>query len=703
VSRYRVGIDIGGTFTDFVLVDAQAGRIHLGKRLTTHDNYLDAVMNGFDELVAAAGITATDVEGVVHGTTLVTNTVIERKGAPTALITTEGARDVIEIGAEFRYDIYDLGIERVKPLVPRHLRLELPGRLAYDGRELRPLDLERLPSMVEALRREGITAVAVSMLHSYVNPAHEQAVGEGLKRLFPEAEVTLSSALVPEIREFERTSTAIVNAYVQPLVSRYLRDMEQQLAKRRVSGPLYLMLSGGGLASVAEAVAAPVQLIESGPAGGAIAACFYGRNAGGRSADAPDEGIGDMISFDMGGTTAKMCLINGGSPARTHNFEAARVHRFKKGSGIPLRVPVIDMIEIGAGGGSIARVDAMGLLKVGPESAGSSPGPACYGLGGKQPTVTDADLALGYLDPGFFLGGSMRLDSAAAERAIHDHIAEPLGIGITEAAAGIQEIVNENMATATRLYVAESGRDIRRYAMLAFGGAGPVHAYRLAQILGLKKLICPYAAGTASALGFLVAPLTVEQVRSYVAPLEKLDWARLQGLYADMEARAIASLQALGVKVDEIDFTRTADMRFSGQGYEIEAALPGGHLDATRSGSIRDTFIGVYKQLFERAPEGLPIEGLSWRLRATGRRPELTLDFRGANADTGAAKKGTRKVYFHHERAFMDAPVYDRYKLAPGGMLQGPAIFEERESTVVVGPGARIDIDASLNLIVHLP
>jgi N-methylhydantoinase A len=698
MSRYRIGIDIGGTFTDFVLVDTQAKRIHLGKRLTTHGDYLDAVMKGFDELVAAAGISAIDVNGVVHGTTLVTNTVIERKGAPTALITTEGARDVIEIGTELRYDIYDLGMQRVKPLVPRHLRLELPGRLAYDGSELRPLDLEGLPAMVEALRREGISAVAVSMLHSYVNPAHEVAVGEGLKRLFPEAEVTLSSQLVPEIREFERTTTAIVNAYVQPLVSRYLQEMERQLQARRVSGPLYLMLSGGGLASVAEAVAAPVQLIESGPAGGAIAACFYGRNAGAGGAT-----FDNMISFDMGGTTAKMCLINDGSPTRTHNFEAARVHRFKKGSGIPLRVPVIDMIEIGAGGGSIARVDAMGLLKIGPESAGSSPGPACYGLGGERPTVTDADVVLGYLDPDFFLGGSMKLDRAAAARAILKHVGEPLGIGTTEAAAGMQEIVNENMATATRLYVSESGRDIRRYAMLAFGGAGPVHAYRLAQILGLKKLLCPYAAGTASALGFLVAPLTVEQVRSYVAPLDKLDWVRLQQLYADMEAHAIASLGRLGVAEDEIDFHRSADMRFSGQGYEVEVTLPPGHLDATRAGAIRDAFIDAYKQLFERAPEGLPIEGLSWRLVATGRRPELTLDFRGGAGDAESALKGRRQVYFHHERAFIDAPVYDRYRLAPGGVLQGPAVFEERESTVVAGPGSRIEVDASLNLIISLP
>jgi N-methylhydantoinase A len=629
----------------------------------------------------------------VHGTTLVTNTVIERKGARTALLTTEGARDVVEIGTELRYDIYDLGIVRVEPLVPRHLRLEVPGRLAYNGAELAPLRLDGLPALVAAMRAESITAVAISLLHSYVNPRHEVALGEALQRLFPEAEITLSSTLVPEIREFERTSTAIVNAYVQPMVSRYLRAMERQLAERGTSGPLHLMLSGGGLASVAEAVAAPVQLIESGPAGGAIAACFYGRNAG----------VMDMVSFDMGGTTAKMCLINGGSPARTHTFEAARVHRFKKGSGIPLRVPVIDMIEIGAGGGSIARVDSMGLLKVGPESAGSSPGPACYGLGGERPTVTDADVALGYLDPGFFLGGGMQLDRAAAERAIATHVAGPLKISITQAAAGIQEIVNENMATATRLYVSESGRDLRRYAMLAFGGAGPVHAYRLAQILGLKKLICPYAAGTASALGFLVAPLTVEQVRSYVAQIDKLDWSRLSALFDEMEAHAVASLGSMGVARDEIDFVRSADLRFSGQGYEVEVGLPEGVLDFTRAEDIRAAFIVVYKQLFERAPEGLPLEGLSWRLVATGRRPTLALDFRGEKGDLAKAKKGTRKVYFHRERDYFEAPVYDRYRLAPGDVLSGPAVFEERESTVVAGPGSRIEVDASLNLIISLP
>jgi len=503
MGRYRIGIDIGGTFTDFVLVDEQERRIYLGKRLTTHADYLEAILHGLDRLLADAGIAAGDVSDVVHGTTLVANTVIERKGAKTALITTEGARDVVEIGSELRYDVYDLSIQRPQPLVPRHLRYAIRERMMANGEPLVALDLSQLPEIVAGLREADIASVAISLLHSYANPSHERALGEALARLMPGLEITLSSVLVPEIREYERTSTTIVNAYVQPLVARYLRNMEGQLKERGIKRPPYLMLSGGGLASIADSVEAPVNLIESGPAGGAIAACFFGR-----AANAPD-----LISFDMGGTTAKMCLINGGSPSRSHEFEVARINRFARGSGLPLRVSVIDMIEIGAGGGSIARIDNMGLLKVGPASAGSDPGPACYGLGGERPTVTDADVVLGYLDPGFFLGGTMRLDRAAAERAIERHIGQPLGLDVVAAAAGIQEVVNESMATATRLHVSERGRDLRRYALLAFGGAGPVHAYRLAEILGIKRLICPYAAGTASALGFLVAPLTFESVR----------------------------------------------------------------------------------------------------------------------------------------------------------------------------------------------
>jgi len=693
MGRYRIGIDIGGTFTDFVLVDEQQQRLWLGKRLTTHDDYLMAILAGLDELLDKAGILARDVSDVVHGTTLVTNTVIERKGAKTALITTEGARDVVEIGSELRYDTYDLQIERPKPLVPRRLRFGIDERLLASGAVKVELDLTQLPALVDNMRRADVKSVAISLLHSYANPVHERALAAALTAAMPEAEITLSSALVPEIREYERTSTAIVNAYVQPLVSRYLRDMEHQLRERGIARPPYLMLSSGGLASVDDAVAAPVNLIESGPAGGAIAACFFGRAAN----------VLDLISFDMGGTTAKMCLINGGHPTHSHEFEAARVHRFKKGSGLPLRISVIDMIEIGAGGGSIARIDNMGLLKVGPQSAGSAPGPACYGQGGEHPTVTDADVVLGYLDPGFFLGGSMELDRGAAERAIDTHVAQPLGLEIVAAAAGIQEVVNESMATATRLYVSERGRDLRRYAMLSFGGAGPVHAYRVAQILGIKRLICPYAAGAASALGFLVAPLAVESVRSYVTALDGLDWQRLQRQYDDMEAETAAALQALGVECAAIEYTRSAELRFSGQGYEIEAPIPAGKLEAGRLDEIKEGFLSAYRQLFERAPDHLPIEALTWRLRASGDKPGLSLEFRDSAGTAAAARKGSRPVYYHHERSFLEATVYDRYKLTPGIRLDGPAVVEERESTVVVGPGATIEVDGSLNLLVTLP
>jgi len=690
--RYRIGIDIGGTFTDFVLVDAEARRIHLAKRLTTHGDYLEAIFGGLEDLLQRTAVEPADVVGIVHGTTLVTNTVIERKGAKTALLTTAGARDVVEIGDELRYDIYDLGLERPPPLVPRRRRYEVDERLRADGSVLKPLDLSKLEALVAGLDGD-VASIAVCLLHSYANPDHEQRLGDELRSRLPGVEVTLSCQLVPEIREYERASTSIVNAYVQPLVSRYMREMETRLHERGVAGPLHLMLSSGGLAAVAEATAAPVQLIESGPAGGAMAACFFGQLAG----------TPDIISFDMGGTTAKMCLINGGQPTTSHEFETARLHRFKKGSGLPLRVSVIEMIEIGAGGGSIARIDNMGLIKVGPESAGSDPGPACYGLGGTRPTVTDADLVLGYLDPNFFLGGTMALDPAAAQAAIMHEVAGPLGLDPVAAAAGIQEIVNESMATATRLHVSERGRDLRRYTMLAFGGAGPVHAFRVAQILGLKRLICPYAAGNASALGFLVAPLAIERVRSYVAPLDGLNWGRLNALYAEMEEEATSSLARLGVARGEIAFERAAEMRFAGQGYEVRAPMPGGVLDEACRSKVEEGFLAAYRQLFERAPAGLPIEGLTWRLRATGLRPELSFDFHGSRTDAGGARKGMQNVYFHRERAFVGCPVYARYGLEPGMRLDGPAVIEERESTVVAGPGSRIDVDGSLNLLVTLP
>ena len=487
--QLRIGVDIGGTFTDFVVLDEPRGRMHISKRLTTPENPADGVLSGLLDVLRGTGFQLAEVDNIVHGTTLATNIVIERKGARVGLVTTKGFRDSIEIGREVRYDSYDLMIQRPEPLVPRQLRCGIAERVAASGEVLVGLRLEDVEPIANAFRTAAITSVAVALLHSYVNPAHERAIAEELRRLLPSADVTISSDVVPEIREYERTVTTVVDAYVKPMIRQYLTHLESELIRLDFQGPLYIMQSNGSLASVAASIAAPVRLIESGPAGGAMAASFYGQMT-----DSPA-----LLSFDMGGTTAKMCLIEEGEPQLAYEFEAARHHRFKKGSGLPLKVPVIEMIEIGAGGGSIARIDAMGLLNVGPDSAGAAPGPACYGRGGLEPTVTDADLILGYLDPNFFLGGEMKLDVGAAQHAVSDKLASRLGIDLMDAAIGIHELVNENMATATRLHLAESGRELLSYAMLAFGGAGPVHAYAVARLLHLKRLICPLGAGTTSA------------------------------------------------------------------------------------------------------------------------------------------------------------------------------------------------------------
>jgi N-methylhydantoinase A len=434
-----------------------------------------------------------------------------------------------------------------------------------------------------------------------------------------------------------------------------------------------------------------VRIIESGPAAGAIAASFYSKLT---QSD-------HLIAFDMGGTTAKMCLVEHGEPEHAHEFEAGRVRRFRKGSGIPLKVPVIDLIEIGAGGGSMAWIDRMGLLKVGPESAGSEPGPVCYGRGGTQPTVTDADLLLGYLSPEFFLGGEMQLDLSSVERAFEEKLARPLGLSVVEAAAGIHSIVNENMAAATRMYIAEKGRDPRRYQMLAFGGAGPVHAYGLAKLLKLRRIVCPLGAGVMSALGFLVAAPAIDLVRSYVTRLQDIDWQHLNGLYAEMEREALRLLEEAGADPASIGMRRHADMRYVGQGFEVDVPLPAGVLNAGSAQQMRAAFLARYRTLFDREIQEVPTEALTWRLSATAPVPNVVLDFAGQHIDAGPRRKGTRKVYFAGG-GFLDAPVYNRYALAPGTLLHGPAVVEERESTVVAGADARILVDSHLNLIVDI-
>lgn len=691
--RIRIGVDVGGTFTDFVLVDDDRGLIFTGKRLTTPDDPSDAILEGTRRILAEAGTDPSAVHSIVHGTTLVTNTLIERTGAKVGLITTRGNRDALEMGREIRYDLYDLFLESPPTLVPRYLRKEVAERMAPDGEVLLAFDADEFRAVArELVDKEAVEAVAVCFMHSYRNPDHERQAKQILIEELGDIPFTISSEAAPEIREFERTSTTCANAYVQPRMQTYLKRLENELQAAGHDGALYVMLSGGGITTVESARAFPIQLIESGPAAGAMAASYYSRLTD----------TENFISFDMGGTTAKMCLIDGGKPDRKHDFEAGRVRRFMKGSGLPLKVSVVDMIEIGAGGGSLANIDGMGLLKVGPRSAGSAPGPVCYGLGGENPAVTDADLYLGYLNPDYFLGGEMALDMDTVEKAIFEKVAKPLGLSALEAAIGIHNIVNENMAAATRMHLAEKGRDPRRYDMIAFGGAGPVHAYGLAKILKLRKLVVPLGAGVTSALGFLVAPPAIDYVRSYVARLEDLDWAHLNTLFSEMETDARALLAEAGVSGDDVTITCSAEMRHVGQGFEISVPVPNGKLTPDSLSELRESFFDSYQKLFERTVRDVGIEAMSWRLAASGPNPEISLDFGSGGGETGTALKGTRQVYFP-ETGFVECDVYDRYALRADDRFTGPAVVEERESTTVIGPGAKVSVDQHLYLVCNLP
>jgi N-methylhydantoinase A len=690
----RVGVDVGGTFTDLVLHDPRRDLVHTGKLLTTPDDPSEAIVVGVQRLLKETDINASDLHSIVNGTTLVTNTVIERTGATVGLITTEGFRDVIEVGRETRYDLYDLFLEAPPTLVPRYRRREIRERMDFEGQILVPLDEAAVAATTrEMVERDGVEAIAISFLHAYRNSAHERRAADIIRGSYPDLPLTLSSEVAPEIREFERTSTACANAYVQPLMRRYLDRLETKLGAIGFAGRLYVMLSGGGIAAVQEAREFPIRLIESGPAAGAMAASFLARLAG----------LDRVVSFDMGGTTAKMCLVENGAPDHKFDFEAGRVRRFVKGSGLPLKVSVVDMIEIGAGGGSIARVEpSSGLMKVGPRSAGAKPGPICYGLGGDEPTVTDADLVLGRLNPDYFLGGEMHLDLDSVRRAFKDGVAKELKIPEMDSALGVQRIVDETMAAATRMHLAEKGRDPRRYTLIAFGGAGPVHAYNLARLLKMKRLVVPLGAGVASALGFLVAPPATDMVRSYVARVERLDWDHVNSLFAAMTAEGSRLLSEAGADPSSITLRPTADMRHVGQGFEIPVPLPSTKLSASDLPAIRESFFASYRERFGRVVEDSPIEALSWRLACVA--PGQDIRIKPAADGTAAASsahRGTREVLFEG-LGTLPCAVYDRYALTPGTAFEGPALVEERESTCCIGPDARVSVDAFLNLVIDL-
>ncbi len=689
-NRWRVGFDIGGTFTDFVLFDAKQRSVTLHKRLTTPHDPSEAALLGLEELLAKQGITHADVGQMVHGTTLVTNAVIERKGAALGLITSAGFRDVLEMGTEQRYDIYDLFVEFPDPLVRRDKRIEVAERMDAKGRVVTAMQDHDIRDAARQLVEAGCEAIAVSFLHAYANPAHERRALAVIRALYPDLSVSISSDVVAEMGEYQRTVTTCANAYVQPLMHRYLTKLDAALRGHGFAGSLTLMHSAGGLVSLDTARSYPIRLLESGPAGGALATALFGAGAGKR----------DVISFDMGGTTAKACMIEDGQAEISPLLEAARVHRFTKGSGLPIKSPVIEMIEIGAGGGSIAAIDDVGLLKVGPRSAGSDPGPACYDMNGSEPTVTDANLVLGYYDPAFFLGGRMQLDVAAARRAIKT-VADPLGLSIEEAALGIHKVVVENMASAARVHLVERGNDPRNYAMVGFGGAGPAHAADVARVMGMTEVIIPPASGAASALGFLAAPLSFEDVRSFRVELRAgFDCDAVNAVLDDLEAAGRAQLGASGIAEADVQVTRTADMRLVGQMHDISVPLPHGALTAQSLAPLRAAFTKAYAARYSQPFEGARFEAVNFRVRCSGPTPSLSLSGAVGGADRAGRIKGTRRAWFDSGAA--EVNVFDRYALQGGDKIDGPAIIEEHESTTIIAPGDSLRVDDSLNLCIRI-
>lgn len=685
----RLAVDIGGTFTDVAL--EVGDRRFTAKTLTTHQRPEEGILACFDDAMSQAGVGAPDVSIIIYGTTLATNLLIERKGSPAALLTTEGFRDSIEMRNENRYEQYDLSIDLPAPLVPRALRLPVPERVNAAGKVLRPLDEGAVEAYVPVLEREGIASVAVGYLHSYINPAHEERTRELLGRLCPRVEVSLSSEVSPEMREYERISTTCANAYVQPLMSTHLRGLADVLAKRGFICPLYLMLSGGGITTLETAIKFPVRLVESGPAGGAIFTSHIARELG----------LEEVVSYDMGGTTAKICLIDNAEPQTTRTFEVARVYRFLKGSGIPLRIPVIDMVEIGAGGGSIAHVDAMGRIAVGPESAGSEPGPAAYGQGGEVPTVTDADVVLGRIDPLNFAGGSMVLDDAAARNALVRTVGEPLGLDPLHAALGVAEMVDENMANAARVHAIESGKMCEARTLVAFGGAAPLHAARIAEKLDMDRIVVPPGAGVGSAIGFLRAPVAYEVTRSLYQRVTQLDVRGVNELLEAMRAEAYGVVRK-GAGEQALTETRTAFMRYVGQGHEVGVEIPvrvsEEVLGPDAGERLLKVFESEYHRLYERTIPDLDVEILTWVLLvSTELAPIPAVEQPKGGLDV--TPTGERQLVDTSRGVSVAAGVYERTELEPGTRIAGPAVLIEKDTATIVTPAFDAEIHPQGHII----
>ena len=695
---YRLGVDIGGTFTDFALLDDTRGRMSLHKRLTSPEDPAESVRIGTREILERDGIEIGRVDALIHGTTLVTNAIIERTGAVTGMLVTEGFRDVLDMAREGRYAVSDLRLRFPEPLVPRPRRLEVKERTLFNGRIEVALDLEDVHDRVGDLVREHkVETLAVCLLHSYANPAHEDRIQNLIRSEFPHLYVSVSSEISPFIREYERWTTTTVNAYAQPMVDRYLRALEDGLATMGFGGTLLVMMSNGGTATPDIARRFPVRLIESGPVAGALMSANHSRSLG----------IANALSFDMGGTTAKGTIIHDQVPLRKDQLEVAYVSGFMKGSGLPLRIPVIDMIEIGAGGGSIAKRDVRGIVAVGPASAGARPGPACYGLGGDEPTLTDANLVLGYLDPAFFLGGRMSLDAGRAEGAIERRLGKPLGLETKRAAWAVHETINENVSRAFRVHASQRGMDYRSCSMIAFGGSGPIHALRIARKLRIPEVVFPAGAGVMSAFGLLASPLNHEIVKTDQVVLDDLTADEFDRRFEAITRQASAYLTAAGTEVAAITIDRRLDIRYLGQGYEVEVALPGDLALAETLRLVPELFRRNYEEVFSTAFGDMALEIVNWKVRVGGETPSMGPSgyhvdgFGRASADRPAIKS-RRRAYVPEQEDLVECPVYDRYALTPGTSFEGPALVEENESTGMIGAGDSVTIDEHHNLIARV-
>ena len=682
----RLAVDVGGTFTDIVLKTPETQTTV--KVLTTTSSPEEAVIAGAKEVFASAGIDPVSVDLVLHGTTLATNAILERKGAVTALITTEGFRDVLEIGYETRYDQYNVFLEKVTPLIPRDRRLCLSERIDINGHVILKLNELAIPELVHNLEAAGVESIAIGFLHAYANPAHEQTVGLKLGDLMPDIPITLSSEVCPEIREFERLSTAAANAYVRPAMEGYLSRLEIGLQAIGLTCPVLLMTSSGGLTTLETAKQQPIRLVESGPAGGAILARDL----------AVELGLNRVIAFDMGGTTAKISLIEDFEPGKAREFEVDRQAHFRKGSGLPLRIPVIEMVEIGAGGGSIARIDGTGRVTIGPDSAGADPGPAAYGQGGTQPTITDADIVLGKIDTEQFAGGKLSLDYDAAAKALNTNIGESQGLTSQMSAFAVNEMVDETMANAVRVHTVEKGHDVAEHSVIAFGGAAPLHVARLVDKLGIDCFIIPENAGVGSAVGFLQAPVSYEVVRSLHMSLDDLDRSRIDQVFDEMREEALAVVQA-GAGDSPLTEARSAFMRYRGQGHEISVPISGDTFDEVAIAALKSNFDKQYAALFRRTLPNAEIEVLTWALTISTSTRTLV----AGNSDytpTQAVAVGERQVFDAETDSYIHSQIYNRNDLQPGSTLRGPAIIIESQTSTFVPGGFSLNVSTNGHLVV---